>query len=213
MQIYSEDCMVLSCLPQGAPDTCGITSCSVSYTWESWRNYLIKYWTLLIEGRMRGNKRDKLLIYVSGWADTLPWHYYRTLVWHLTNMKIACTKHLSLLLVVSYLSWGTDCTVLLCLYRSFFIQVKLSLSTLFFRNLPHIRILSSIHHAWVRLTTLDSNHDVHLIVLETSKWMILCRTHGRHVLLGSCLCFYWWHWTSRLCGSRSKVVLLSAPPL
>lgn len=77
-----------------------------------------------------------------------------TWVPHIRDLKVACRKRLSLLRVLSHLSWGADRTVLLRIYRSLILS-KLDYGCQVYSSATpaRLRILESIHHAGVRLAT------------------------------------------------------------
>ena len=77
-----------------------------------------------------------------------------TWVSHLNDLKAACSKHLSLLRVLSSLSLDADHTILLRLYQSL-VQSKLDYGCEMYSSatLARLKMLDSIHHTGVRLAT------------------------------------------------------------
>lgn len=107
-----------------------------------------------------------------------------TWVPHLKDLKAACSKRLSLLRVLSSLSWGADRTILLRLYQSL-VQSKLDYGCEVYSSatLARLKTLDSIHHAGVRLATGAFRTcpipsllvDAGMLPLDLHRQSIICR--------------------------------------
>ena len=93
---------------------------------------------------------------------------------HIKHLKEKCTKTMNILKVLSHLSWGSDRTCLLNLYRSL-IQSRLDYGAIIYQSAaPNVlKMLDPVHHLGIRIATgAFRTSPIESLYVELNKWAL-----------------------------------------